>query len=81
MSRENSSSTRRPLTREPGLILTIVMIAYAALVFAWWPAGTTVGGISLVAWLMLVGIILWVALGFVYCFWVERLEREEEARR
>lgn len=80
-SRENSSSTRRPLTREPGLILTTVMIVYAALVFAWWPTGTMISGISLVAWLMLIGIVLWVALGFIYCFWVERLEREEGARR
>ena len=81
MSRENSSSTRRTLIREPGLILTTAMIAYAALVFAWWPANTTIGGISLVAWLMLIGIVLWVAMGFIYCFWVERLEREEETRR
>ena len=81
MSRDNSSSTRRPLTREPGLILTAAMIAYAALVFAWWPTSTMIGGISLVAWLMLIGIVLWVALGFIYCFWVERLESEEETRQ
>lgn len=80
-SRENSSSTRRPLTREPGLVLTTAMIAYAALVFAWWPTDTMIIGISLVAWLMLIGIVLWVALGFTYCFWVERLEREEGTRR
>lgn len=80
-SRDNSSSTRRPLTREPGLVLTTAMIAYAALVFAWWPTDTMISGISLVAWLMLIGIVLWVALGFIYCFWVERLEREEGTRR
>lgn len=80
-SRENSSSTRRPLTREPGLVLTIPMFAYAALVFAWWPTDTMISGISLVAWLMLIGIVLWVALGFIFCFWVERLEREEGTRR
>lgn len=57
------------------------MIAYATLVFAWWPTDTTIGGISLVAWLMLIGIVFWVALGFIYCFWVERLEREERTRR
>lgn len=81
MSRENSSSTRRALIREPGLILTTAMIAYAALVFAWWPANTTVGGISLIVWLMLFGTVLWVAMGFIYCFWVERLEREEGTRQ
>lgn len=80
-SPEDTPPTRRPLTREPGLILTGVLVAYAALVFAWWPVDTMINGISLVAWLMIVGIVLWVVLGFLYCFWVERLERREATRR
>lgn len=72
---------RRPLIREPGLIMTGIMLAYAALVFAWWPADIMVNGLSLVAWLMIVGMVLWVVLGFVYSFWMERLERQETARR
>lgn len=69
--------TRRPLRREPGLILTGVLVAYTALVFVWWPAETLVAGLSLVTWLMIAGLPLWTALGFIYCFWIERLEREE----
>jgi len=73
--------TRRPVAREPGLILAGVLVAYAAVVFAWWPSDIVIGGLSLVAWLMIVGLVLWVALGFIYCFWVERLERQEGGQR
>lgn len=72
---------RRPLAREPGLILAAVLVAYAAVVFVWWPSDTMISGLSLVAWLMIVGLVLWVALGFIYCFWVERLERQEGGKR
>lgn len=68
---------RRPLHTEPGLILTAVLAAYTALVFAWWPADTMIGGLSLVAWLMIAGLGLWVAIAFGYVFWVEGLEGRE----
>jgi len=80
-SPDDPPPTRRPFTREPGLILTVVLLAYAALVFAWWPTDIMINGLSLVAWLMIVGIVLWVVLGFSYCFWVERLERQESSQQ
>jgi hypothetical protein len=76
-----TTTTRRPLHREPGLVLTAVLLAYSALVFTWWPTDTMVGGVSLVTWLMLVGIIGWVMIGFVYCWWTERLDRATRVSR
>lgn len=74
-------TTRRPLRREPGVVLTVVLLAYSTLVFAWWPTETMIGGVSLVTWLMLVGVFGWVVIGFVYCWWTERLDRARGASR
>ncbi|MFK5583763.1 MULTISPECIES: hypothetical protein [unclassified Serinicoccus] len=79
--RAGTAPTRRPPHQEPGLVLTAVLLAYSALVFAWWPTDTEIAGVSLVTWLMLVGIIAWVVIGFVYCWWTERLDRAGKAAR
>lgn len=71
------SSTRRPLRREPGLVAFAVVILYSVVVWTWWPADVFVGRISLVVPLMALGVALWVALSFVFVFWVERLETKE----
>lgn len=64
--------------QDPGLILTVLLVAYAAVVFIWWPAEIYWLGISLVAWLMLFGLLFWFLLAVVYCLWIEKIERENE---
>ncbi len=71
---------RQPPSRRPGLVLTGVLVAYSAVVFAWWPTGQHVMGIALAAWLMLGGAVLWTVLGVVYVVWTERVERAEARR-
>lgn len=56
-----------------------IVTAYSALVWGWWPTDTMVGGVSLVVYLMGLGLALWVALCVIFVIWVERIEREEEA--
>lgn len=74
------STTRRPLRREPGLVAFVVVILYSVFVWTWWPVDVFVGRISLVVPLMALGVALWVALSFVFVFWVERLETQESGR-
>ncbi|MFS0671576.1 hypothetical protein [Ornithinibacillus sp. 179-J 7C1 HS] len=62
--------------KDPGLILTIVLVLYASFVFIWWPTEIYVGGISLVGWLMFIGLFFWFLLAIIYCLWIEKLEKE-----
>ncbi|MUK90373.1 hypothetical protein GMD78_18605 [Ornithinibacillus sp. L9] len=64
--------------RDPGFFLTVVLLIYAGFVFIWWPADVYVAGISLVGWLMFVGLFFWFLLAIVYCLWIENLEKKEE---
>lgn len=73
-------TTGRRLRNEPGLISFVVVILYSVVVWTWWPADVFIGRISLVIPLMALGVALWVALSFVFVFWVERLESKESAR-
>ncbi|GEL78175.1 hypothetical protein [Tenuibacillus multivorans] len=68
-------ATRSKL-KDPGLMLTVVMVMYAALVFVWWPVDTYFKGISLVGWLMFIGLFIWLLLGVIYVLWIEKLEEE-----
>lgn len=74
------AATRRRLRDEPGLISFVVVILYSLFVWTWWPADVFIGRISLVIPLMALGVVLWVALSFVFVFWVERLESQDSAR-
>lgn len=71
---------RRRLRNEPGLVSFVVVILYSVLVWSWWPADVYIGQVSLVVPLMGLGVALWVALSFVFVFWVEQLESKESAR-
>lgn len=62
--------------KDPGLILTIVLVLYASFVFIWWPTDIYVAGISLVGWLMFIGLFFWFLLAIIYCLWIEKLEKK-----
>ncbi|MFA1818788.1 hypothetical protein ACDX78_01075 [Virgibacillus oceani] len=64
--------------KDPGLILTVLLVAYALLVFVWWPTDIYVAGISLVAWLMFIGLFYWYLLGVIYTVWIERIEKDNK---
>lgn len=55
--------------------MTLIIIIYATLVFAWWPTDIFLAGISLVAWLMFFGLFLWFLITVVYVVWIERIEK------
>ncbi|MBC5638312.1 MULTISPECIES: hypothetical protein [Ornithinibacillus] len=63
--------------KDPGFILTIVLVLYAGFVFIWWPTDIYVAGISLVGWLMFIGLFFWFLLAIIYCLWIEKREREK----
>ncbi|RYG71433.1 hypothetical protein EU245_14105 [Lentibacillus lipolyticus] len=64
---------------DPGLILTVVLVIYAAFVFIWWPTDIYWLGISLVGWLMFVGLFFWFGLGIIYALWIERIEGKNDS--
>ncbi|WP_010530307.1 hypothetical protein [Lentibacillus jeotgali] len=66
--------TSRSKFRDPGFILTIVLIVYAAIVFIWWPTDIYMLEISLVAWLMFAGLFFWFLLAIIYSVWIEKIE-------
>ncbi|TCT18251.1 hypothetical protein EDD68_12214 [Melghiribacillus thermohalophilus] len=68
---------KRSKVKDPGIILTIVLAVYAALVFIWWPADVYLGGISLVGWLMFIGLFFWVLIGVIYVIWIEKLDQQQ----
>lgn len=66
---------QRSKFKDPGLFMTLIIIIYATLVFAWWPTDIFLAGISLVAWLMFFGLFLWFLITVVYVVWIERIEK------
>ncbi|WP_188207247.1 hypothetical protein [Alkalibacillus aidingensis] len=70
--------TSRSKLKDPGLILTVVLVLYAVLVFGWWPADVYMAGISLVGWLMFIGLFFWFLLAIVYVVWIEKVEEEQQ---
>ncbi|SES64246.1 hypothetical protein SAMN05216389_101213 [Oceanobacillus limi] len=64
--------------KDPGLILTVVLVLYAIFVFAWWPTDIYLAGISLVGWLMFIGLFFWFLLAIIYCLWIEKIEQGRE---
>ncbi|ALX47269.1 hypothetical protein AOX59_00835 [Lentibacillus amyloliquefaciens] len=64
--------------KDPGFILMIVMIAYAAFVFIWWPTDIYMLDISLVAWLMFFGLFFWFLLAIIYSLWIETIESSND---
>ncbi|QKY68830.1 hypothetical protein [Lentibacillus sp. CBA3610] len=60
--------------KDPGFILTVVLVIYAGFVFIWWPTDIYMLGISLVAWLMFIGLFFWFLLAVIYAVWIEKLE-------
>jgi len=63
--------------KDPGIYLTVVLIAYTALVFVWWPTDIYFLGFTLVLWLMFIGLFVWFALCIVY---VNLIKKQEEKR-
>lgn len=68
---------QRSKFKDPGLIMTVVIIIYSTFVWAWWPTDIHIAGISLVAWLMLFGLFIWFALALIYVVWIERIEKNQ----
>ncbi|WP_163970289.1 hypothetical protein [Oceanobacillus halotolerans] len=68
----------RSKMKDPGLILTVVLVLYAGFVFVWWPTDVYYVGISLVAWLMFIGLFFWFLLAIVYSLWIERLDEQNK---
>ncbi|SDK96125.1 hypothetical protein [Lacicoccus qingdaonensis] len=64
--------------KDPGLILTVVVFIYSVFVWAWWPTDIHIAGVSLVAWLMFIGIFIWFALAVIYVVWVEKIEGKQK---
>jgi membrane protein implicated in regulation of membrane protease activity len=64
--------------KDPGIILTVVLIAVAAIVLIWWPTDTYIMGISLAGWLMFGTYFIWFLLSIIYVNWIERVEEEDE---
>ncbi|MFD2761730.1 hypothetical protein [Lentibacillus juripiscarius] len=60
--------------QDPGLILTAVLVIYAAFVFIWWPTDVYWLGVSLVGWLMFIGLFFWFLLAIIYAVWIEQIE-------
>lgn len=60
--------------QDPGFILMVVMVVYAACVFIWWPTDIYMLDISLVAWLMFFGLFFWFLLAIIYSVWIEKIE-------
>lgn len=69
---------RQSRWKDPGIILTIALSLYSAFVFIWWPAQIYVAGISLVGWLMFVGLFFWFLLGVIYVVWIEQREKKKD---
>lgn len=67
---------QRSKFKDPGLIATVVIIIYSTFVFAWWPTDIYLAGISLVAWLMFLGLFIWFLLTVAYVYWIERIEKD-----
>lgn len=68
----------RSKLRDPGIFLTTVLVLYSVLVFAWWPKEIYWLGVSLVAWLMFLGLFLWFILGVIYVIWIEKIEDKQQ---
>ena len=68
---------QRSKFKDPGLIMTVVIIIYSTFVWAWWPTDIYIAGISLVAWLMVFRQFIWFALTLIYVVWIERIERDQ----
>lgn len=61
--------------RNPGIFLTIVLVLYSVFVFAWWPKDIYWLGVTLVGWLMFLGLFLWFLLGVIYVIWIEKRDK------
>lgn len=70
--------TPKRIIKDPGIILMIVLLALSAIVFIWWPTEIYVGNISLVAWLMMVAVPIWILLTGIYVIWMEKRERDRQ---
>ena len=62
--------------RDPGIILCSVLVLVAAFVLIWWPKDIYVKGISLAGWLMFSSYFVWLAIGVIYIFWIEKWEKK-----
>lgn len=71
--------SNKPKWKDPGIVLTIIMSLYAKVVFFWWPTDIYWLGVSLIGWLMFFGLFIWMVLGFIYVFWVEKLDKQKSS--
>ena len=67
---------RRSKFKDPGLFMTLIIIIYSTVVFAWWPTDIYMAGISLVAWLMFFGLFVWFTITAAYVIWIEKIEKD-----
>ncbi len=62
--------------KDPGIIMTGILVFISAIVWIWWPADTYWMGISLVAWLMFICFFIWLLLTLLHVLWVEKIEKD-----
>jgi hypothetical protein len=62
--------------KDPGIIMTGILVFISAIVWIWWPADTYMMGISLVAWLMFFCFFIWLLLTIIHVVWVEKIEKD-----
>ncbi|MBO1001784.1 hypothetical protein [Pseudogracilibacillus auburnensis] len=62
--------------KDPGIILCGVLLLVAAIVLIWWPKDVYIMGISLAGWLMFSTYFIWLLIGVIYIFWIEKWEKK-----
>lgn len=67
---------RKSRWKDPGIILCGVLLLVAAIVLIWWPKDVYIMGISLAGWLMFSTYFIWLLIGVIYIFWIEKWEKK-----
>ncbi|WP_138418641.1 hypothetical protein [Aquibacillus sediminis] len=68
---------KKNIMKNPGIIMTVILIAYAIFLFAWFPTSPGWLGIPLFNWLMIIGFFIWTTQSIIFVFWAEKVEDEE----
>ncbi len=64
--------------KDPGIILTIVLVFVSLFVLIWWPTDIYLMGISLAGWLMFSTYFNWFLLAAIYVLWIEKKDENNE---
>jgi hypothetical protein len=70
--------TTKSKWKDPGIIMTMILVVTSAIVWIWWPTDTYWLGISLVGWLMFICFFIWLLLTIIHVIWMEKIEKDKE---